>query len=66
MGLDDGASMGQAKSRPTKSDLHLGKFHSSMRPCTLASRCYCKDEMQHRPVHVSRIEKTVYITFITQ
>ena len=29
-GLDDGASgIGQAKSRPTKSDLHLGKFHSS-------------------------------------
>ena len=68
-GLDDGASgIGQANSRPTKSDLHLGKFHSadycSMRPCTLASGCYCKDEMRHRPVHVSRIEKAVFITFV--
>ena len=39
-GLDDGASgIGQAKSRPTKSDMHPGKFHCanycSMGPCTL-------------------------------
>ena len=39
-GLDDGTSgIGQAKSRPTKSDLHMGKFHCAdyclMRPCTL-------------------------------
>ena len=56
----------RSKSRPTKSDLHLGKFHSadycSMRPCTLkppgvTTRTKCL-------VHVSRIEEAVYITFI--
>ena len=48
----------RSKSRPTKSDLHLGKFHSadycSMRPCTLkppgvTARTKCL-------VHVSWIE----------
>ena len=42
-GLDDGASgIGQAKNHPTKSDLHLGKFHSAD---------YCMRALHHQ-LHV--------------
>ena len=49
-GLEDSTiGIGQANSRPTKSNFYPGKFHSAgyylMRPCTLASGCYFKDEM---------------------
>ena len=64
VGLNLASGIGQAKSCPTKSEVPqcLLLLVEGLRPCTLASGCYCKDEMRLRPVHVSWIEKAVYIT----
>ena len=49
--MTSASGIGQAKSCPTKSEVPQCRLLlvEGLRPCTLASGCYCKDEMRLRP-----------------